>query len=55
MTVDEAIFTAIKIRKIDYVFCVPGESFLATMDSFYGSLKPLLVSARHDIHLTLLN
>ena len=48
MTVGEAIFTAIKIRKIDYVFCVPGESFLATMDSFYGSLKPLLVSARHE-------
>lgn len=48
MTVAEAIFTAIKIRKIDYVFCVPGESFLATMDSFYGSLKPLLVSARHE-------
>ena len=48
MTVAEAIFKAIKIRKIDYVFCVPGESFLATMDSFYGSLKPLLVSARHE-------
>jgi len=48
MTVAEAIFKAIKIRKIDFVFCVPGESFLATMDSFYGSLKPLLVSARHE-------
>ena len=48
MTVAETIFEAIKIRKIDYVFCVPGESFLATMDSFYGSPKPLLVSARHE-------
>ena len=48
MTVAEAIFKAIKIREIDFVFCVPGESFLATMDSFYGSLKPLLVSARHE-------
>ena len=48
MTVAEAIFKAIKIRKIDYVFCVPGESFLATMDSFYGSVKPLLISARHE-------
>ena len=48
MTVAETIFEAIKIRKIDYVFCVPGESFLATMDSFYGSPQPLLVSARHE-------
>ena len=48
MTVAEAIFKAIKIREIDFVFCVPGESYLATMDSFYGSVKPLLVSARHE-------
>ena len=48
MTVAETIFKAIKIREIDFVFCVPGESFLATMDSFYGSAKPLLVSARHE-------
>ena len=48
MTVAETIFKAIKIREIDFVFCVPGESFLATMDSFYGSLQPLLVSARHE-------
>ena len=48
MTVAEAIFKAIKIREIDFVFCVPGESYLATMDSFYGSIKPLLVSARHE-------
>ena len=48
MTVAEAIFKAIKIREIDFVFCVPGESYLATMDSFYGSAKPLLVSARHE-------
>ncbi|MEE3265750.1 MAG: hypothetical protein VX221_03130 [SAR324 cluster bacterium] len=34
MTVAETIFKAIKIREIDFVFCVPGESFLATMDSF---------------------
>ena len=48
MSVAEAIFRAIKIRKIDHVFCVPGESFLATMNSFYGSVKPLLISARHE-------
>ena len=48
MTVAETIFRAIKIREIDFVFCVPGESYLATMDSFYGSLQPLLVSARHE-------
>ncbi|MDG2064715.1 MAG: thiamine pyrophosphate-binding protein, partial [SAR324 cluster bacterium] len=48
MTVAETIFKAIKIREIDFVFCVPGESYLATMDSFYGSLQPLLVSARHE-------
>ena len=48
MTVAETIFSAIKIRNIDYVFCVPGESFLATMDSFYGSVKPSLISTRHE-------
>ncbi len=48
MSVAESIFRAIKIRKIDYVFCVPGESFLAVMDSFYGSEKPYLISTRHE-------
>ena len=48
MSVAETIFSAIRIRKIDYVFCVPGESFLATMDSFYGSKNPCLISTRHE-------
>ena len=48
MKVAESIFNAIKIRNIEYVFCVPGESFLATMDEFYGSEKPQLISTRHE-------
>ena len=48
MTVSESIFDAIKARNIDYVFCVPGESFLAAMDAFYGSSKPRLISTRHE-------
>ena len=48
MSVAETIFRAIKNRNIDYVFCVPGESFLATMDSFYESEKPCLISTRHE-------
>ncbi len=47
-TVSEIIFQAIKIRKIDYVFCVPGESFLSTINSFYGPGKPQLISTRHE-------
>ncbi len=48
MKVAELIFNAIKVRDIEYVFCVPGESFLATMDAFYGSEKPKLISTRHE-------
>ena len=48
MTVAESIFEAIKARSIEYVFCVPGESFLAAMDAFYGSEKPKLISTRHE-------
>ena len=48
MTVAETIFEAIKTREIDHVFCVPGESFLATMDAFYGSDNPRLISTRHE-------
>ena len=48
MTVAETIFEAIKARNIEYVFCVPGESFLAALDAFYGSGKPRLISTRHE-------
>ena len=48
MTVAETIFEAIKARNIEYVFCVPGESFLAALDAFYGSEKPKLISTRHE-------
>jgi len=48
MTVAETIFEAIKAHNIEYVFCVPGESFLATMDAFYGYDKPRLISTRHE-------
>ena len=48
MTVAESIFNAIKARNIEYVFCVPGESFLAALDAFYESDKPRLVTTRHE-------
>jgi len=48
MTVAETIFEAINAHNIEYVFCVPGESFLATMDAFYGYDKPRLISTRHE-------
>ena len=48
MKVAETIFEAIKARSIEYVFCVPGESFLAAMDAFYGSENPRLISTRHE-------
>tara|TARA_Y100001970_G_scaffold270979_1_gene365580 strand:+ start:3725 stop:5392 length:1668 start_codon:yes stop_codon:yes gene_type:complete len=47
-TVAQIIFEAIKVRDIDYVFCVPGESFLATINSFFGEVKPCLISTRHE-------
>lgn len=48
MTTAKAIYESIKVRNIGHVFCVPGESYLAVMDAFYGSNSPMLVAARHE-------
>ncbi len=48
MTVAKAIYAAIRARRIDHVFCLPGESFLAAMDAFYESDRPLLIPTRHE-------
>lgn len=48
MTTAKAIYESIRTRDIGHVFCVPGESYLAVMDAFYGSNSPMLVAARHE-------
>lgn len=48
MTVAEAIYNSIRNRGIEHAFCVPGESYLAVMNSFYGSARPALIAARHE-------
>ena len=48
MSVADALFGTIRARRIGHVFCVPGESFLALMDAFHGSDRPLLVPTRHE-------
>ena len=48
MKVAESIYEAIKARNVEYVFCVPGESFLGALNAFYGSTQPKLISTRHE-------
>ena len=48
MSVAQALYECIRTRRIGHVFCVPGENFLALMDAFHGSDRPLLVSTRHE-------
>lgn len=48
MTTAKAIYESIRSRRIGHVFCVPGESYLAVMDAFYGSQSPMLVATRHE-------
>lgn len=48
MTTAKAIYESIRSRDIGHVFCVPGESYLAVMDAFYGSQSPVLVATRHE-------
>jgi acetolactate synthase-1/2/3 large subunit len=43
-----AIVAALRRRATDYAFCVPGESYLAAMDAFYGDPEITLVAARHE-------
>jgi len=48
MSTAKAIYESIRSRNIGHVFCVPGESYLAVMDAFYGSTSPMLVATRHE-------
>lgn len=48
MSTAKAIYESIKARGIGHVFCVPGESYLAVMDAFYGSNAPMLIATRHE-------
>lgn len=47
-SVGQAVLDTIASRSIDYAFCVPGESYLGTLDAFYGSNAPRLIAARHE-------
>ena len=46
-TTSRAIVDAVTRRGITHAFCVPGESYLAAMDGFYGRDDVELVSTRH--------
>ena len=43
-----AIVEAVVRRGIDTAFCVPGESYLAAMDAFYGRDDVELIATRHE-------
>ena len=47
-SVGQAVLDAIASRNIDHAFCVPGESYLGTLNAFYGSNAPRLITARHE-------
>lgn len=48
LTVAEGIVEVIKEEGIDYVFAVPGESYLPLLDALYGSSEIKLISTRHE-------
>src|SRR5262249_55525476 len=48
VSVAAAILQSLRTREIRHAFCVPGESYLAAMNAFYGSADPMLVAARHE-------
>lgn len=47
-SVGSTVVEAIGRRGIEYAFCVPGESYLGSLDAFHGSGMPTLVAARHE-------
>ena len=47
-SVGSTVVEAIKRRGIEYAFCVPGESYLGSLDAFHGTTMPTLVAARHE-------
>ncbi|HLS35148.1 MAG TPA: thiamine pyrophosphate-dependent enzyme [Bacillota bacterium] len=48
VTVAEGIVEIIKQEEIDYVFSVPGESYLPLLDALYDTENITLISARHE-------
>lgn len=48
MTAARAIVECIKREKINYVFTVPGESFLPLLDAFYDEPSIQVISCRHE-------
>lgn len=48
ITGGEALVRTLKSAGIDRVFCVPGESFLAALDSFYDEPGIEVVCCRHE-------
>ncbi len=45
----EALVEALKVNGTNHVFCVPGESYLAALDAFYGARDAVrLVTCRHE-------
>lgn len=47
-SVGSTVVNAIASRGIEYAFCVPGESYLGSLDAFHGSALPTLVATRHE-------
>lgn len=48
MTAAQAIVQCIKREKIEYVFCVPGESYLPVLDALHDEESIKVISARHE-------
>lgn len=48
MTAGEAVVKCMKIEGVEYVFNVPGESFLAVLDGLASQDEIQLLSARHE-------
>jgi acetolactate synthase I/II/III large subunit len=44
----DAIVECMKLEEVEYVFCVPGESYLPLMDSIYATDSIQLISNRHE-------
>jgi acetolactate synthase-1/2/3 large subunit len=45
----EALIEALRIHGADYVFCVPGESYLAALDALYGARRFIrLITCRQE-------
>lgn len=44
----KAIVDILLANRVEYVFCVPGESFLPILDGFHGDVGIRLVTCRHE-------